>query len=147
MAILKTSGTSGLGLKIQNNNDCIHLIGDRIPYLQAGWVPGGCIVDHTLGTEELQLLSLSHAVIVRTAEDPRLQTLRNEHQTITSLPLVSCEDKSSYLQLMLQEVPVFIRPIDFTMARLEYNESISIRIKVTQVWETNGKSNGSSTSS
>lgn len=124
-------GNLWLGVK-NPKNDCIHVIGDHIPYLQVGWVPAGCIVDQILSTDELQLLSLSQLVIVRTTEDPRLLTPKNEHQPITSLPVVSCEDKSSYLQLMLQEVPVFIRPIDFYHGRLEYNETISIRIKVTQ---------------
>ena len=127
---LKYLGDLWLGVK-DPLKDCVHLIGDQIPYLQAGWVPGGCIVDRILGTDELQLLSSSHLIVVRTVEDSQLLTFTNERNTTSSLPLVSCENRSTFLQLMLQEVPVFIRPIDFYHGRLEYNETISIRIKVT----------------
>ena len=127
----KDLGDLWLGVK-DLLNDCVHLIGDRIPYLQAGWVPGGCIVDRILSTDELHLLSSLHLIVVRTADDPQLLTFTTDHKTISPLPLVSCENKNTFLQLMLQEVPVFIRPIDFYHGRLEYNETISIRIKVTQ---------------
>lgn len=127
----KDLGDLWLGVK-DPLNDCVHLIGDRIPYLQAGWVPGGCIVDRILSTDELHLLSSSHLIVVRTADDPQLLTFTTDHKTISPLPLVSCDNKNTFLQLMLQEVPVFIRPVDFYHGRLEYNETISIRIKVTQ---------------
>ena len=113
---------------------CIQLIGDMpIPYLEEDFFSKGSIADYILSKIENEMLRLSPLFVVRTAADPRVTILSHQQfQVNSSLLIMSCSESDIYLQIMLQEVPRFIRPMNYYFGRLEYEEGMTVQLLLTE---------------
>ena len=116
-----------------NESDCIELIGDQpIPYLQAGFFSNGCIVDYILTAEQYGLLSNSQLFVVSSVDSQITILAHQQFQTTTSASLVSCSNPNMFLQIMLQELPRYIRPMNYYFGRLEYLEQMTVQLLLTE---------------
>eukprot|EP00731_Ephydatia_muelleri_P001489 Em0001g1489a len=131
---LRNLGELWFGIR-DDVSGCIQLIGDQpIPYLEADWFSKGSIADYILSETENEKLWTSPLHIVRTAADPRV-TILSDHQQFqvnSSRLIVSCSDSGMFLQIMLQEVPRFIRPMNYYFGRIEYKEEMTVQLLLTE---------------
>ena len=107
-----------LWLGVQDERKCIHLIGKPIPYLENDWVHNGCIYDHILSEDIYNHLLSSPLYVYRATRSINVLTI--------------CSHTSISLQLMLKETPKYIRPMSDYISRLEYKQSMTVELKVTQ---------------
>ena len=131
---LRNLGELWFGIR-DDVSGCIQLIGEKpIPYLEADWFTKGSIADYILSETENKRLWTSPLHIVRTAADPTV-TILSDHQQFqvnSSRLIVSCSDSGMFLQIMLQEVPRFIRPMNYYFGRLEYKEEMTVQLLLTE---------------
>ena len=134
---LRNLGHLWLGIINEQDNNCIKLISDNpLPYLNRdeNWMTKkGGVIDIWLNEGQFVLLNTSKLVVVR-----GLTTMGQWDQS--ELKTTVAGYRTDYfecggeriLQIMLQENPFFIRPIDDYVARLEYHENFTVRLLVTE---------------
>ena len=132
---LRNLGELYLGI-YDDEQKCVALIGG-IPYLEPNWQSNGGIVDKILDEPQHNLLQHSKLVVVRfVAPDPQVTVLPEYQPQVTnSFSMSSCATGEGtgglLLQLMLQETPKYIRPMNYYYGRLENGQELSIQLKVT----------------
>ena len=119
---------------------CTQLIGNPIPYLKEKWNDKGGIVDYIVDDITARLLESSPLTVVRIGRDRPKATFEFEQQ----LKVAAAAEGIDYLpppcngigdvplQLMLKETPFYVRTMDYYVGRLEYNQTMDVRILVTQ---------------
>eukprot|EP00731_Ephydatia_muelleri_P002393 Em0001g2393a len=112
---------------------CIQLIGDKpIPYLEADWYSKGSIADYILSDTENEKLWTSPLHVVRLANVTILSDQHQFQSSNSSRLIASCSKSGVFLQIMLQEVPRFIRPMNYYFGRLEYKEEMTVQLLLTE---------------
>ena len=138
---LRNIGEIWLGVQSDVDNDCIHIIGNTIPYMETKWHAVGNIVDRTLSNEQYSLLLSSPLLVVRTAMNPGV-TIFSEHEPTghasfgssysTSPILHSCANNALLLQVMLKEPIHFLRPVRHYLGRIEYMQQMTVQLLLTK---------------
>ena len=126
-----------LQLAVENLEQmCTQLIGIPLKYLKPEWNKKGAIVDYILDNNTARLLESSNLIVVRIVQD----TFEFEQQLkvaaaaagINYLPPPCNGMGGVHLQLMLNETQFYVRTMDYYVGRLEYNQTMDVRILVTQ---------------
>lgn len=132
-----------LYLAVRNQN-CMQLIGGPMPYRKHGWNSKGGIVDHILDPLTATLLDNSPLVVVRvvtSVDDKKTDYDTAERLNVRVAQLRACSNPNNSnsmtpktLQQMLGEVPtgLHIRTMDYYVGRLEYNQTMAVRILLTK---------------
>ena len=113
-----------LWIGVQDQRMCVHLIGEPIPYLENDWVCKGCIYDHILSEDIFNHLLSSPLYVYR--------AINNTDEIMCHKAIPSCLHTGLSFQPMLKEIPQFIRPMNDYLGRLEYRQSMTVELKVTQ---------------
>ena len=129
---LRDLGDLWLGI-INEHETCIELISKNpLPYLEdEHWMTRtGGVVDYILNEPQFALLTTSKLVVARV-----LHMLEPWHQNEMKTAAGSLSDyhecqSEDLLQIMLQENPIFIRPMDDYVARLDYNHQRSFEVEL-----------------
>ena len=136
---LRDLGDLWLGIMNEKDN-CIELIGKKpLPYREdKNWLTKtGGVVDFTLTKRQVHLLKSSKLVVARVLTAVIEQWQQDEMKT-ASAPLnlhLECSSEYTVIEIMLQENPKFVRPLDYYVSRLEYQESFEVRLLVTNYGE------------
>ena len=125
-ASLRDLGDLWLGFQSEDKQ-CIHLIGDPIPYRDSNWGRNGMITDQFINDTIFNILSNSSLLIVR-RDSNKVNILVG---IASNSSFVRCYDPTMYLQIMLKETPLYIRPMQYYFGRLEYMESMTIELLLT----------------
>ena len=133
---LRHVGELRLGI-INEQENCIELIGEKsLPYLEdEHWMTRtGGVVDYILNEHQFVLLNTSKLVVARV-----LHTVEPWHQHEVKTAAGSLSDyhecqSDNLVQIMLLENPIFIRPMDDYVTRLDYNyaSTFDVSLLVTQ---------------
>ena len=105
---------------------CAELIGEKIDYLEEDWITRtGGIVDLELVSDQFERLQTSKLLLVRLDDN---STNNASYKVCESLR------QSHYVQLLLEERNIFVRPMDYYVYRLQknYNESATVDFYVTE---------------
>ena len=142
--IIRDIGDLSLGIiTVRNNTNCIMRVGENLPYKKAQWLEDtGGVIDQQLTDEQVKLLQSSKLAIVRQAQDividaelgyyqQQLNIVASSALNETDQIYIDCTDDKIIYQLMLLEASRFIRPMEYYVTRLEYNESFNIRLLVS----------------
>ena len=117
---LRNLGTVQFATYIENRC-CMEFIGPRIDYLKSGWLQRTSgIVDINLQNEHLERLKGNPLLLVRVTN-----ATRGEIYEVCG--------KKELVQVLLKEIQLFIRPMDYIVSRLQrtYTESASFDLLVT----------------
>ena len=141
---IRNIGDLSLGIiTVRNNTKCIDRVGENLPYREYQWLENtGGVIDKQLTDEQVKLLQFSKLVIVRQTQDividaelgyyqQQLNIVASSGLNETDQLYIDCSDDKIIYQLMLLEASRFIRPMEYYVARLEYNESFNIRLLVS----------------
>ena len=132
---LRQIGDLWLGI-INARENCIDRIGDRkIPYMVKHWLEEtGGVIDVKIRDEQFKLLQSSKLVLVRQMDMIEFEMWNYQELNIAQAPLnryVECSDDSNIFQIMLQETSRYIRPMNYYVTRLEYQESFDMKLLVS----------------
>ena len=103
------------------NRCCMEFIGPRVDYLKSGWLERTSgIVDINLQYDQVEQLKGNHLLLVLVTN-----TSATEKYEICG--------KKELVQVLLKEIQLFIRPMDYIVSRLQrtYTESASFDLLVT----------------
>ena len=143
---IRDIGDLSLGILAVRNSthDCIVRVGENLPYREDQWLEhAGGVVDEQLTDEQVALLLHSKFAVVRQSQDividAELGNYQQQLNTVASSAgfnetdqiYTDCSDDKIIYRLMLLEASRFIRPMEYYVTRLEYNESFSIRLLVS----------------
>ena len=106
---------------------CAQLIGEEIAYLKEDWITRtGGIVDLELVSDQVERLQTSKLLLVRLDD----KTTNSGNYEVCELPY----RKHHYVQLLLEEIEFFIRPMDYYVYRLQrdFTDSAMVDFYVTQ---------------
>ena len=108
---------------------CAELIGEEIPYLEEDWITRtGGIVDLELVSDQFERLQTSKLLLARLDDK---STSSASYEVCEILPSLR---QSDYVQLLLEEIEFFIRPMDYYVYRLQktFTESAMVDLYITQ---------------
>ena len=133
---LRHLGNLTLGILNAEADNCIEQLGkSTIPYLEENWLTKtGGVVDYILTGEQFQLLENSKLVVTRVRQPVEGlwhdSEMRTDSVPVNLYTACSSED-TNILEIMLQENPKFIRPMNYYVSRLSYKESFEVDLLVT----------------
>ena len=110
---------------------CAELISEEIGYLEEdGITRTGGIVDLELESDRVERLQSSKLLMVRLDDN----STNSASYEVCELPF---QQHDEYVQLLLEEIEVFVRPTDYFVYRLQknFNESATVEFYVTQFGE------------
>ena len=122
---------------------CVDRIGENLPYMEDQWLEDtGGVVDEKLTDLQVQLLQSSKLAIIRRTHDIVIDSeMWNEPQRLNIAPsswlnqtyhhYIDCSDDKIIYQIMLLEAARYIRPMEYYVTRLEYQESFEVRLLVS----------------
>ena len=114
----------------------VEMLGDQIPYLDSDWmVSMGGVHETYVDIEQLIKLQYSKVVVVHEAEP------HSVHSEFVLLPVnnywytfvrIFFMDFPQKVEILLEERDYYVRPLDYYVFRLEYQESASVRLYTTR---------------
>lgn len=140
---IRDVGNLSLGIvTAMGNIKCIIRIGENLPYRENKWLEEtGGVIDEQLTDIQVKLLQSSKLAIIRRAHDivinaelwnePQMNVIASTELNQTYHRYIDCSDDKVIYQLMLLEASRFIRPMEYYVTRLEYNESLDVRLLVS----------------
>ena len=103
---------------------CVEIIGEKIDYLQEGFLTHKSgIVDLTLQRDQFERLSSSKLLLVRLENN---STQSASYEVCEIFPSLK---RSDYVQCLLEELEIFVRPLDYYVFRLQRNFTESVRVE------------------
>ena len=141
---LRDIGNLSLGIvTAMEDISCIDHIGENLPYMEDQWLEDtGGVVDEKLTDWQVQLLQSSKLAIIQQTDDNVIDSeMWNEPHRLNIAPAswlnqtyhhyIDCSDDKIIYQIMLLEASRYIRPMEYYVTRLEYQESFEVRLLVS----------------
>ena len=143
---IRDVGNLSLGIvTTMGNISCIVRIGENIRYREHYWLEEtGGVIDEQLTDMQVKLLQSSKLAVIRRTHDivfdaelgnydPQLNVVASSAAGLnqTYHHYIDCSDDKIIYQLMLLEASRFIRPMEYYVTRLEYQESFDVKLLVS----------------
>lgn len=103
---------------------CVEIIGEKIYYLEEGFLTRKSgIVDLTLQRDQFERLNSSKLLLVQLENNSTQSASYEVCETFPSLK------QSDHVQCLLEELEIFVRPLDYYLFRLQKNFTESVRVE------------------